>query len=286
MGTIGSATELFSGTLHAARYAAVRGTYPPILFQKILDFARFQAREHALDVATGSGQAAVELAKTFNKVIAIDGSAAQLANRIEECPNIIYAQALAEDIPRDVVPDRSVDLVTVAQALHWFDEELFLREVRRVLKPLSGTFTAWGYGIPKFIANGGNLNDEAATRANQALRHLHHGVLGVYWDARRLHVDRAYEGLEPGPEHFDVVQRELFDMVDDRMTLSRLISFLQSWGSYERYRRDHDGGEGHDPIDAFRTTINSLLPDNRQDDTISICTPYFMVLAKGPRPVQ
>ena len=78
----------------------------------------------AWDVATGSGQAAVELAARFDRVVATDASAAQLASA-EARPNVTYLHEPAE---RSSLDDASADLVTVAQALHWFDHRAFFAE--------------------------------------------------------------------------------------------------------------------------------------------------------------
>lgn len=69
----------------------------------------------AVDVATGSGQAALDLAKHFETVIALDGSAEQLRHAAQ-APNVQYRHADAHDTG---LPDGCADLVTAASALHW-----------------------------------------------------------------------------------------------------------------------------------------------------------------------
>src|SRR4051794_21677502 len=130
----------FSG--HAAVYASFRPGYPAALF----DFATSLApgRSLAWDCATGNGQATAGLAERFARVIATDASAAQLAQATPH-PRIEYRQAPAE---QSGLADRSVDLVTVATALHWFDFDRFYAEAERVLIP-GGALVAWAYNLPR-----------------------------------------------------------------------------------------------------------------------------------------
>src|SRR5580704_8188572 len=102
----------FSG--HADQYGAYRPKYPPALFDHVARIA--PAKGLAWDCATGNGQAATELAEHFRAVVATDASRQQLA----EAPahdRIAYVVAAAERSP---IASSSVDLVTVAQAIHWF----------------------------------------------------------------------------------------------------------------------------------------------------------------------
>ena len=124
----------------AADYARHRPTYPDALFDWLASVA--PARGHALDCGTGNGQAAVALAERFARVTATDLSEGQLAQAIAH-PRVTYRAAPAES---SGVADGSCDLVTVAQALHWFDLVAFGREVRRVLAP-NGVVAAWSYGL-------------------------------------------------------------------------------------------------------------------------------------------
>ena len=116
--------DLFS--THSAAYAAHRPTYPAALVDWLA--AQCPARDAALDVGCGSGQLSALLADRFRSVIGIDASAAQLA-QAEKRANVDYRVAPAEHTG---VADRCVDLVTAAQAAHWFDRPAFYAEAKRV----------------------------------------------------------------------------------------------------------------------------------------------------------
>src|SRR5688572_14668535 len=124
----------------ACRYADFRPHYPPAIFDWLAEIA--PARGMAWDCAAGTGQATIDLAARFKRVIATDASPEQIAAATLR-PNIEYRVATAE---QSGLPDRSADLVTVAQALHWFDFERFYAEIKRVLRT-DGIFAAWAYGI-------------------------------------------------------------------------------------------------------------------------------------------
>lgn len=122
-------------------YKQARPEYPNALFEYLSSLC--PSNTLAWDSACGSGQATVGLAKHFKQVIATDISAPQLGNAIAQT-NVQYRQALSEC---SGLEDHSVDLVCVAQALHWFDYDQFWPEVERVIKP-DGVFTAFGYNFP------------------------------------------------------------------------------------------------------------------------------------------
>lgn len=118
----------FSDT--AGRYAAVRPTYPTALFEFLAELT--PARRCAWDCGTGNGQAAAGLAKFFDSVEASDASSEQI-RYARPCAGVRYRVAPAED---SGLPERSVDLISVAQALHWFDLQRFYLEVSRVARYL------------------------------------------------------------------------------------------------------------------------------------------------------
>src|ERR671912_388529 len=150
----------------AAQYAHLRPTYPESLFAYLS--TTVASREVAWDCATGNGQAATHLARHFGGVVATDDSAEMIAHAPRDS-RIEYRVAEAEDSSLEA---HSVDLVTVASAIHWFDLSRFYAEVRRVVKP-GGVIAAWTYYTPVF----GNDVDAL-------IEHLARDILADYWDAR------------------------------------------------------------------------------------------------------
>ena len=118
--------DLFSGK--SKEYASSRPKYPKVLFEFLVGLV--PRRNLAWDCATGNGQAAVCLSEYFEQVIASDASKEQIANA-QQRNNIRYEVFPAE---RTNLADSSVDLISIAQALHWFDLDDFYKEAKRVLR--------------------------------------------------------------------------------------------------------------------------------------------------------
>ena len=132
--------DYFSNT--AEHYSQNRLLYPTSLFAFLANVTPSKAL--AWDCATGNGQAAIGVAEHFNSVVATDASSKQLQYAKAQ-RNIVYKVATAENC---ILKNHSVDLVTVASAVHWFNLERFYNEVRRVCRD-GGILAIWIYD-PKF----------------------------------------------------------------------------------------------------------------------------------------
>ena len=162
----------------SSAYAAFRPRYPEVLFERVAALASGHAS--AWDCGTGSGQAALDLARYFEQVWGTDASAAQLAAALPH-PRVHYRVARAEE--SGLLPG-SVDLVTVAQALHWFDRPRFYDEVRRVVRP-GGVLVAWCYDL---------MDIEPAIDAH--IHEFYTRTVGPYWPPERSLVEARYETIE------------------------------------------------------------------------------------------
>ncbi len=220
----------FSG--HAASYAQARPRYPDTLF----DWLSTQCAEHALawDVGCGNGQASVALAARFARVLATDPSATQIANA-EPHARVHYAVEPAEACS---LPAASADLITVAQALHWFDFARFFAEVARVLKP-RGVLAAWSYGVMR-----------VAPEIDAVLDDFEHGIVGPYWPPERRHVDEGYRGIAMPFD--ELVVPEFAMQLDWR--LDQVLDYLATWSAVQRYRQ----ARGEDPMPALRARLTEV----------------------------
>jgi ubiquinone/menaquinone biosynthesis C-methylase UbiE len=222
----------------AQTYADSRPDYPPELYE----FIASQTKEHTLcwDVATGNGQAAVALAQYFDQVVATDASMAQLRLATGR-KNIDYRCEPAE---QSSLETDSVDLVTAAQALHWFDFERFYAEVRRALKP-GGLVAAWTYGLL-------TVNDDI----DSIIQSFYSGVLGGYWPQERRYVDEAYQTI---PFPFSKVETPNLNIVRE-WTLEQLCSYLESWSAVEKYKSEN----GTSGVDLIKKQLEPYWTDNRR----------------------
>jgi SAM-dependent methyltransferase len=236
-----TAADHFSS--HAADYAKARPSYPPELFAWLAQHC--QGHDLAWDCGTGNGQAALALTGHFEQVHATDLSAAQIAQAPPH-PRIVFRAAPAE---ASGLPDRSCDLVAVAQALHWFCNDRFYAEVKRVLKP-GGLFAAWTYTL---------LRGEP--ELNSAVADFYANVVGPWWPPERRWVDLGYRGM-PFP-CTDVVAPEFEIRLD--WTLADLLAYVRTWSATQRFINE-TGGD--DPCGALGERLGELWPDPESRKTI------------------
>lgn len=217
----------FSG--HAGSYARYRPDYPGELFDYLATLT--PRREMALDCATGNGQAAIGLARHFERVIATDGSIAQLG-KAQVDPRVVYLGNLAE---QPALKDGSVDLAVAAQAAHWFDHVRFHPEMRRVLRP-DGALAIWTYGLA-FVS----------PPIDAVVKRFYGDVVGQYWPAERRHVESAYRDL---PFPWREVAAPPFQLRLD-WDLDSFLGYIGTWSAVQRYTKV----SGNDPLPPLRAEI-------------------------------
>lgn len=230
----------FSG--QAAGYARYRPVYPEALYTFILQ--QVEHRQRAWDCGTGNGQVAARLADSFEQVYATDISEKQLAHAIRK-PNITYRLARAED---SGLPDKSVQLVIVAQALHWFDFNYFYKEVRRVAVP-NAVVAVWCYGLLQI-----------APELDRQIKHFYANTLGEYWDKERRLIDEAYATI---PFPFEELQAPELNM---RYTwdLNELSGYLDTWSSVQKYKQ----ARHENPVAGLIEQLKPYWPDAAEKKAI------------------
>jgi SAM-dependent methyltransferase len=222
----------------AEQYASFRPSYPGELFDWLASVA--PQRKLAWDCGAGSGQATAALAARFEQVRGTDISAAQLASA-PALANVEYRVTPAE---ASGLPDHSADLVTVAQALHWFDLPAFYTEVQRVLKP-QGVIAAWGYN--RFLIEQPELQ--------KIIDNFYVETIGPYWPAERVHVENEYRHL---PFPFSRILTPRFSLHKE-WPRDHLMGYLRSWSAVGRYQV----ANGIDPVDALEKEIKLHWPEGK-----------------------
>ncbi len=229
-------TDLFS--VQADDYAKFRPTYPDTLFNFLASVS--PGREVVWDCATGSGQAALSLTKYFNKIIGTDISQA-LIDKAEKHQKITYRVTPAESTGLE---DQSVDLVTVAQALHWFEYDKFFPEVQRVLKK-GGIFAAWGYT---------HLTTDAPVQ--KLTDYIHNDLLKDYWAPQIGILTDRYRKI---PFPFEPVQPPGFS-INQALTFDQLIGYMVSWSATQKYLKE----KGEDELQRVFGEIKQAWGDLTQ----------------------
>ncbi|MDZ7647171.1 MAG: class I SAM-dependent methyltransferase [Cytophagales bacterium] len=196
--------DLFSS--HSQQYAEFRPSYPQALYDFI--YSHVRTFEIAWDSGTGNGQAARVLSNRFKKVLATDISSKQL-EQADKASSISYSIA----VEKTEFANSSIDLITVAQAMHWFDLDKFYQEVNRVAKP-DALLAIWGYGLLRI--------DPAI---DSLVTDFYKSVVGPYWNKQRKLIDEAYQAI---PFPFNEIETPKFEIsftLDNRST-KRLLNHV------------------------------------------------------------
>jgi SAM-dependent methyltransferase len=214
---------------HAADYARYRPDYPAALYE----FLGKAVKHHDLawDCGTGNGQAAVGLATQFDRVVATDPSAEQIRNATRH-EKISYVVASAE---QSDFPPHTVDLITVATAVHWFDLERFYREARRVLRP-DGALAVWCYGL-----------SQIEPAIDQVVQHYYRDIVGPYWPPERRYIEEKYQTLPfpftelPVPDFYIMTEWDL----------SEFMGYLFTWSATQQFQQKN----GRNPLDIVERML-------------------------------
>lgn len=226
----------FSG--HSETYAQSRPQYPDEIYAYLASIA--PACFLAWDCGTGSGQAAIGLAKHFDHVYATDASAEQIAHAYPH-ENVEYHAEPAEQVSLD---NSSVDLVTVAVAIHWFNFDEFYREVKRVLKP-DGILAAWTYSLT-----------EISPEIDQLIDQYYLEILSGYWPERIHYLEEKYETL---PFPFEEIIPPSFTM-EINWNLIQFAGFLNSWSATQRYKAQ----KGQHPLENIWDKLVAAWGDEKE----------------------
>lgn len=200
-------------SVQSTAYANFRPRYPKEMYRFIYD--QVMTFDNALDVATGNGQVASELATQFAHVYATDISAKQLL----EAPgltNIYYKQEAAE---QSSFADHFLDLVTVAQAIHWFNFDAFYNEVKRITKP-NGIIAVIGYGLI-------TIN----TAIDAWMNHFYNNIIGPYWDIERKYIDEHYKTI---PFPFREIKAPTLS-IDYNWSRDQFTGYLNTWSAVQHF---------------------------------------------------
>lgn len=214
---------------HSSDYARYRPTFPGEIFE--LTAKLVPGKSRAWDCGTGNGQVAGELAEIFREVKATDISDNQLQNAVNK-PNITYSVQPAE---KTVFPNHHFNLITVGQAVHWFNFNSFYKEVKRCSKP-GGIILILGYGLLK--------GNKETTRI---IKTFYKEIMGPYWDPERKYLDAEYKTI---PFPFTELNLPKFEQKVN-WDFEHLIGYLKTWSGVNHYREK----EGRDPVDLITSDL-------------------------------
>lgn len=238
----------------AGAYAEFRPDYPAALFDWLA--ANAPGHQRALDIACGPGQASASLCRHFDEVLSCD-----------TCLPLLTAGTFPRQAHRIVCDARQLpltedclDLIVVAQALHWFAGPRFFGEVTRILRP-GGLFCAWCYGLAQI-----------SPRIDALTTYLHGSLAANYWPDGRASVDLGYSDIElPLPPLAAPPQQ-----IRLRWTLSQLLGYLGTWSAV----RNCEKATGSNPLDSLRAELANAWGDPEQPR--DICWNLHVIAGRNP----
>ena len=221
----------------AADYAKFRPRYPHEMFGYLGSVA--PSRKLAWDCGTGNGQAAVGLATVFDRVIATDASEKQISN-VQPHERVEYRVASAEN---SGIKSGTVDLIMVAQALHWFDLDGFYHEARRVLKT-NGVLAASAYNLLQIDPS-----------IDEVINRYYHEVVGPFWAPER----KLVESFAEIPFPFHEICPPKFEMTA-QWDLDHLVGYLRTWSASQLFLK----AKGTDPVEQIIHNLRSAWGNPQQ----------------------
>lgn len=232
---------------HFSALASSYGRFRPDYSSDLFDYLSTLTQEHKLawDCATGTGQSALSLADYFDMVVATDASPQQI-EQARKHPCVEYRVATAENSGLEA---RSVDLITVAQALHWFDIAKFMGEAKRALKP-KGVIAVWTYNLFR-----------VAPEIDAVVDDLYWNILDGYWAPERKMVERGYADLDMPFQEVDLPRFEM----GANWSLQQLIGYLGTWSAIGKYREEQVA----DPLVNTAASLQQLWGDVSEKKEIS-----------------
>lgn len=228
---------------HASEYAKYRPGYPPELFEYLASITDWHRR--AWDSAAGNGQAALGLAEYFDEVIASDASETQILNAVQN-PKIKYFVASSEN---SGLESCSVNLITVATAIHWFSIDKFYEEVRRVIVP-GGTLAVWNYAEA-------NVND----KVDKIFHNFLYDIIGIYA------APEFWKGINQEKEidfPFERIKTPQFK-IKNLWSLNDYKNFVMTWSPVKQYIKVNNA----DPLELITGELKKAWGDEKEKKEIT-----------------
>jgi len=224
-------TEGFTGKAQA--YAAARPSYP----DEAIDYIRSLVPTDAVfaDIGAGTGKFTECIAKHGYKIFAIEPNfdmRAELEKTLAPYPNVEILIGTAE---ATTLPDHSVDVITCAQALGWFELSAFRTECRRIGKSDTLVFSLYN-GTPgdNFTPGSHRLSNKQAAEQffqNPLVREFPNIIMNTRerWIQSRISISDSPKPSEPGYDACIAEANEIFDCNSvDGYLRSELVTVIYS----------------------------------------------------------
>ncbi|KAG2208239.1 hypothetical protein INT47_006094 [Mucor saturninus] len=263
-------------------YHKFRPSYSQEIYSLIYQFHSQTGGEYtlAIDAGCGTGQSTAALSKQFTKVYGIDTLKDQLDCAITK-DNITYKLGPAEDLSD--FKDGTVDMVSVATAFHWFQQDIFFSQVKRVLKP-NGTLAVFSYYYPVI---------KDAPEANGVIQDLTEGDFDKYANSNIHYIKNMYREIQfpfdtqkwyISPETADTTHiSETINapLMEASMTIDRFADYMKTSSAYFNYLDDPENAGKEDPVDKMISKLMKFLDVTDTGYITHLEWPTVLVLAKN-----
>ncbi|CAF1236547.1 unnamed protein product [Rotaria sordida] len=259
--------RFFEGAQHAARYALTRPTYPPAVMEQIISFLAMKYKDiydYAADIGCGSGQSTELLSPYFQKVYGYDVSENQIkeAKTKNKISNIEYKVNTNNAIPH---ANKSLCLITAAQAAHWFDLKQFYSEANRTLKQM-GVLAIYGYELPK-------IDGEHSSQLNEIFQNFYKKLL-PYFPPDRHQIDSKYADIILP---FEEKIRDESVKIKYEWNLDRFLAYISTWSGYVHYMQKYP--DKNIILDLRRDLFKAMKTEN-ENEQMKINFGTFILLGR------
>jgi SAM-dependent methyltransferase len=236
----------FCNTEQINNYDATRPKYTPQIFKEII--TKTKEFNNYLDIACGTGQLLIPISSYFKKSVGIDISAEQIKKANENSKSNLSTYCYTTDVYNvlDVLVNENhikedetkiLDLITIGQAFHWFEEEKLLNFIVDKLLLPNGLLVITGYKKQHF-----KVGDKLFIPFENFIKKLK-----PYFECDVEFNDSGYERTD-FTKYFSNVEKKFFEE-ECQLTIQNLIKFIKSWSGYFNYlKNNHD-----DPAEELLT---------------------------------
>jgi len=281
-----SIVDNFKGAEHAECYAKYRQCYPAGVYEKIIEYLKSGSESNedkvdvkyklAVDVGCGSGQGTLPLCKYFHQVIAVDTSEAQIdqaklkvgQGEVEGQCQVTFRVGDGQDL--SFLSDNSVDLITVAVAIHWFDVEKFCLECRRVLRA-GGVLAAYCYDFGVW-----KIGD---TGLGQEITDTYLYLCTEYADAHLQHMPDKYTKIfDVFPKVFPNTKRDDSVTLTHNYSLEGVQGYFKTLSPYWKMRKARP--DLPDPVETVRDAVLKAYNNSPPQDAVTLYNEFFIIMGK------
>jgi SAM-dependent methyltransferase len=237
------ATQRFSSRVE--NYVRYRPGYPPEVLELLKNECGLTPDSVIADIASGTGILTRMLAENGNRVFGVEPNDEMRRAGERLLQSYSDFTSIAGTAEATTLPDHSVDIVTAAQAAHWFDREKARREFVRILKPCGWLMLLW---------------NERRTDSTPFLREYEHLLLVYGTDYREVRHERTTAEIADffSPSPFRSSTLEMRQEVDYPGLEGRLLS--------SSYTPTSD----HANYDAMLRELRRIFDAHQIDDRVSL----------------